>query len=99
MPVKESNKKIWKTTSLKGFQTFEVDTATGFPICPLTRKVIDGTVPYCKSCLSFGHSWISFTGCGKHNEWLAQNAMKKKQKEQTEKNNKKLNEEDNNIEE
>ena len=42
------------TSGLKGFQNFEVDTVTGFPICPKTRKIIDGTVPYCKSCFSFG---------------------------------------------
>jgi len=29
-------------------RNFEIDIATGFPICPKTRKVIDETVSYCK---------------------------------------------------
>jgi len=88
MPAQATSKKVHTATSiLKGFKNFEIDNATGFPICPQTRKLIDGTVPYCKSCLSFGHSQISFTGCGKHNEWLAQNANKK-QKEETDNKNK-----------
>jgi len=48
MPAQQTNKKMRTTTSsLKGFKIFEIDTVTGFPICPKTRKVIDGTVSYC----------------------------------------------------
>ena len=72
------------TSGLKGFQNFEVDTITGFPICPKTRKKFDGTVPYCKSCFSFGHCRISFNRCEKHDEWLAQNEIKKKRKREAE---------------
>ena len=80
MPAQPTSKKICKTTNvLKGFKNFEIDNATGFPIGPQTRKLIDGTIPYCKSCLSFGHSQISFTGCGKHKEWVAQHKNKKQE--------------------
>jgi len=100
MPAQPTNKKIrTQTSGLKGFKNFDIDTKTGYPICPRTKKIIDGTDSYCKSCFSFGHERVSSTKCGKHKEWLAQNAMKKKQKEQIESNNEKLNEEDNDIEE
>ncbi len=90
MPAQQTSKKMRTMTSaLKGFQKFEINTATGYPICPITRKVIDGTVPYYKSCFSFGHSHISFTGCGKHDEWLALNAKK----EETDNKNETSNEE------
>jgi len=82
MPAQPTNKKMrTKTSSLKGYQNFEFDTVTGFPICPKTGKMIDRTVPYCKSCFSFGHYQISFNGCEKHDEWLAQNENKKKENE------------------
>jgi len=67
MPAQATSKKVHTAiTVLKGFKNFEIDNATGSPICPQTRKLINGTVPYCKSCFSFGHSQISFTGCRKH---------------------------------
>jgi len=58
------SKRVHQTTnSLKGFKGFEIDPTTGFPICPKTRELINGTRSYCKSCFTFGHSQRSFTGC------------------------------------
>jgi len=37
---------------LKEYKGFEIDPTTGFPICPKTRKFIDGIRPYCNSCFT-----------------------------------------------
>jgi len=85
MPARPINKKMrTQTSGLKGFQNFDIDTTTGFPICPRTRKIIDGTDSYCKTCFSFGHSRISSNECIKHGEWLAENENKKKRKREAE---------------
>jgi len=57
---------------LKGYKGFEINPTTGFPICPQSKELIDGTRLYCKFCNTFGHSQRSFTGCEKHEEFLAE---------------------------
>jgi len=52
-----------KPSPLKGYKGYKIDPTTGFPICPQSKELIDGTRPYCKSCNTFGHSQRSFTGC------------------------------------
>jgi len=68
-----SSKWVHQTTNpLKGYKDFEFDPTTGFPICPQSRELIDGTRLYCRSCYTFGHSQRSFTGCEKHKEFFAE---------------------------
>ena len=52
--------------SRKRFIGFEFDKSTGYPIDPTTQRLIDGSEPYCIACKNFGHSRISFGGCGKN---------------------------------
>ncbi len=69
MAAKPSSKWVCQTTNpLKGYKGYKIDPTTGFPICPQSKELIDGTRPYCKSCNTFGHSQRSFMGCEKHKE-------------------------------
>jgi len=77
-----SGKRVHKTTNpVKEFKGFEIDPTTGFPICPKTKELIDGTKPYCKSCFIFGHSQKLFTGCEIHKDVLA--CLEKEEEEKT----------------
>jgi len=85
MAAKPSSKRVHRSTDLlKVYKGYDIDTTTGYPICPRSKEIIDGTRLYCKFCNTFGHSRRSFNGCEKHKEFLDEkkenNTNKKKGK-------------------
>jgi len=70
-------KRAISKTSLQGYSGLAIDSTTGFPINPGTGRIIDGSEPYCKACLNFGHSQQSFQGCGKYKSTKASIADEK----------------------